>query len=112
VCEISPISPFKFPATTGAIDTHGKPKKILFQKFMFDYFVALTAAYFVAEILLSMLAFYFHHKLILAQFQQIQTASHFSTAYFLYASDLAFYPAIFRKEGRTFNRRPPCLFLV
>jgi len=100
VCEISPISPFKFPTATGATDAHGKSQKILFKEFVFDDFVALTAAYFIAEILLSVLVFYFHHKLILAQFQQIQTASHFSPAYFLYASDPAFPPAIFRQGGQ------------
>jgi hypothetical protein len=95
-------SSFKLPAASGATDTHGKPQKILFQKFMFDDFVALTAAYFVKEIFLSVLVFYFQYNLILAHFQQIQlTASHIIIpTYFLQSSAVALPPAIFRREGR------------
>jgi hypothetical protein len=56
---ITSLLSFKFPTATGAVDAHCKPKQILFQKFMFDHFVALTAAYFVAKVFSSMLIFYF-----------------------------------------------------
>jgi hypothetical protein len=62
---------FKFPAATGARYANGKSQKILFQIFMLDDFVALRTAYFILEIFRSVLAFYFHHYLILTQLQQI-----------------------------------------
>jgi hypothetical protein len=98
---------FKFPAATGAVDAYRKPEKIFFQKFMFDDFIALTAAYWAAEFFRSMLVFYFQDNLILAQFQQIQlTTSHFSFPQTFVIS----LPGIFSGHtARTIKRCPPCL---
>jgi hypothetical protein len=83
---------FKFPTATGAVDAHGKPEEILFQKFMFNYCVALTATDFIAKVFSSMLIFYLRHNPILAQFQQFKfTAPHICIpAYFLVAPAPAF----------------------